>query len=314
MPDLGKVKQIDAREIWPNEALDFTPWLQKNIQFLADELDIDIDIIESEGEIGDYRVDLVGKDLNTGRPLIIENQLGPTDHDHLGKFLTYASGKDVGVAIWVATAFRDEHLQTLEWLNTISSENQHFFGVEITVLKIGESKPAPKFNVVVKPSDWIKLQRAQSRKLTEREKAYEEFFTELISKLRERIKGFTSAKKGQPAGWYHFSAGKSGFEYSVAFTKDSRFRVGLYIGSPEYELNKRAFDTFFADKDVIEKGIGTPLSWERLDDKKASRISVEMKGNITDSETKRTELQDWAIEMLRAFITLFRTRIKQVKK
>ncbi|WP_049757146.1 hypothetical protein [Ammonifex degensii] len=114
MKQLGRLEKIDPREVWPNEAWDFTPWLRDNIQELSEALGLDLEIVETEDVVGDFWVDMVGKDVGSGRPVVIENQLGPTDHDHLGKLLTYAAGKDAGVVIWVATDFRDEHRQALE--------------------------------------------------------------------------------------------------------------------------------------------------------------------------------------------------------
>jgi hypothetical protein len=146
MPKLGTLEKVDPRTIWPDEASGFTPWLVENIRLLSDAIGMDLEVDESEAAVGGFRVDIVCKDLATGRPVVIENMLGPTDHDHLGKLLTYAAGWGARAAILVGTEFRDEHLKALEWLNELSGEEHLFFAVRAGVVKIGDSLPAPEFD------------------------------------------------------------------------------------------------------------------------------------------------------------------------
>src|SRR5512137_367401 len=138
MNDFGEIKPVDIREIWPNEATDFTPWLVENIDRLGQALGMEIEVQEREADVGDFSLDIMAKDLGTGRTVVIENQLTETDHDHLGKLLTYAGGFDAGVLVWIAKELRDEHRRALEWLN---EHDVHSFGVVIEVLRIDDSKP-----------------------------------------------------------------------------------------------------------------------------------------------------------------------------
>ncbi len=117
MKDFGEIKLVDIRDIWPNEATDFTPWLVDNIDRLGQALGMEIEVQEREADVGDFSLDIMAKDLGTGRTVVIENQLTETDHDHLGKLLTYAGGFDAGVLVWIAKKLRDEHRKALEWLN-----------------------------------------------------------------------------------------------------------------------------------------------------------------------------------------------------
>ncbi len=311
MDKLGKIKRIKPRDIWTNEAQDFTPWLQKNIRLLADKIGIELDITESEGEVGSFRVDLVGKVLGTGRPVIIENQLGSTDHDHLGKLLTYAAGRDARVIIWIATNFHDKHIQALKWLNDISGEDQGFFGVQLEVIKVDDSRPAPIFDIVVQPSEWVKQQRQISRQRTPKQIAYQSFFNALISQVKQQHPGITSATKGLPQNWYEFPTGRSGFLYVVYFAKDSRFRVELYITTGDRELNKRAFEHFQREKENIEEEICSKLEWEKLEERRASRIALYERGSIEDPPERLKELQDWAVEKIGLFNQVFRERIRR---
>lgn len=307
MKQLGRLEKINPREIWPDEARDFTPWLRDNIQALSEALGLDLEIIETEGVVGDFWVDMVGKDLGSGRPVVIENQLGSTDHDHLGKLLTYAAGKDTGVAIWVATEFRDEHRQALEWLNSISIEDRLFFGVQVEVFKIGDSLPAPNFDVVVQPSGWVKQQRHSV--LSPKQEAYQLFFTELLEKLKKKYPGITAAKKGLPQNWLAIAAGRSGFEFGAAFVQNGRFRVELYIHG---KYSTHAFDFLREKREEIEEEFGQPLSWEELP--RGRRVGLYTSGSIEQPPESLSRLQDWAVEMLGQFNKVFRPRILAMPK
>ena len=168
-------REKDLRSVWEHEANDFTPWLQDHIDLLGEALGLDIEVEGREGEVGGFSVDLYGKETGTGRTVIIENQLDQSNHDHLGKLLTYAGGRDARIAVWVAPTIRDEHLETIHWLNSQTGEGTDFFAVEIELFRIGKSKLAPHFNVVARP-------RAN---LTRQPTAYYEFHADLLRLLKE---------------------------------------------------------------------------------------------------------------------------------
>ena len=117
MPEFGELKPVDIRELWPNEAHHFTPWLADNIERLGEAVGMDLEILAREAEVGDFSLDLLAKDLGSGRNVVIENQFGATDHDHLGKLLTYAAGVDAVAVIWLTETVREEHREAIEWLN-----------------------------------------------------------------------------------------------------------------------------------------------------------------------------------------------------
>lgn len=161
--NLGKLEEVqDLRSVWPNEAKDFTPWLSSNIGRLGETLGIDIDVEETESAVGDFNVDIFAVDADTGKKIIIENQLEATDHDHLGKLITYASGKAAGLVIWVVKKARDEHKAAIEWLNNHTTEDIGFILCEIKLYRIGDSAIAPSFVVIEKPNDWAKEMKQQA--------------------------------------------------------------------------------------------------------------------------------------------------------
>ena len=304
MRQLGKLEKVEAKEIWPREASDFTPWLKENISYLSEAIGLDIEITESEGSVGSFSVDLVGQDLGSGRTIVIENQLTSTDHTHLGQLLTYAAGRKAGVAIWITSEFRDEHRMVLEWLNTMSDGQQGFFGVQIRAYKIGNSPPAPHFEVVARPNEWVRPPPPPSDK----SRAYQQFFAELLDDIKQAYPTLTSAKRIYPTSWISLPIGRTGFSNGISFAQGSRLRAEIYIN---WQFRK-AFYLLRDMRDEIEKEIGEELNWEELP--KDTRIAIYTEGSILDPPERLIELREWAIEKVGQFDKSFRHRIAALPK
>lgn len=310
----GKITKLNLREVWAKEASDFTPWLAENITALGEALGIELELQSREAAVGDFSLDLLAKDLGSGRTVIIENQLTQTDHDHLGKLLTYAAGFSASTVIWVAETIRDEHRQSLEWLNQRTDEETHFFGVVIEVFKIDDSKPAYSFNPVVFPNEWQKSKKREATtNVSSKGEAYRNYFQSLIDELRENHR-FTNAKIGQPQNWYTFSSGFSNIPIGAVFAMGEKTRVELYIDVQDGEKNKAIFDKLHEQKDLIQKEYGSTLEWERLDDKRASRIAIYRDGSIESSEEVLSEIKQWHIENLLKFKKTFAFFLKNTIK
>ena len=169
---LGRLEKVELRDFFKDEAKDFTPWLaeENNLELLGETLGLDIELEDTEVRIGKFSADIVGLDMSSNKTIIIENQLEKTNHDHLGKIITYGAGKDAGIVIWICKKIQQEHRKGLDYLNDISTEDYSFFGIEMELWKIGESEPAPKFNIVVSPNEWsksVKSATSTSRTLTD---------------------------------------------------------------------------------------------------------------------------------------------------
>lgn len=287
---LGKLKKVDLRSIWNNEAKDFSTWLSKeeNLFSLGEEIGIDLSLIETEASVGRYSVDILAEEENTGRKIIIENQLEITDHDHLGKIITYASGYDAEIILWIVKDVRDEHKQAIDWLNDHTDEKINLFIIKIELWKIGESPVAPKFQVISKPNDWAKALRGSSKSnLTETKLLQLDFwnrFKEYSLNQNTKLK----LRKAYPQHWYDISIGISKAHISlIADTQNNFVRCELYI--PD---SKELFHKLFENKENIESELNENLEWYELPEKKASRIVLVREAIIPD-ETKWEEYFNW---------------------
>lgn len=308
---LGKLEKVDIREIWEHEALSFTPWLASpdNLTLLGDALGVEFNTenIKTEVGVGDFSADILTTDYS-GRTIIIENQLECTDHDHLGKCITYAAGVGAEMIIWIARNIRDEHRQAIEWLNLNSSDKINFFLVELEAYKIGDSKPAPHFAVIESPNEWTKVIRGQNNgnnSISEVKLKQQRFFEMVRDYGLEHSKKVPSWQKPQPQHWYTISYGTTAHFNVLANTRESCIYIELYIdgGKDSEAQNRRVFDNIYKDKDKIESGIGE-LVWHDKEDARMKLVRYRIDKDPTD-EKDAEEALPIVIEKLDQFISIF---------
>ena len=275
---LGRIKQVALREIWKHEAINFTNWLAmpENLDLLSDEIDIDLSLIGTEYNVGRFNVDIYAEEPNTNKKVIIENQLERTDHDHLGKLITYASGLGAEIIIWLVKEVLEEHEQAIDWLNENTDEKINFFAIKMEVWKIADSPPAPKFHVISKPNNWTKSvkQSIQKGALTELNQLQLKFWEQFKLYVEENNIGL-KLRKPFPQHWYDLSVGRSDFH------------IGLTVNSQKKELgceayisdSKETYFTFFENKEEVDSKIDG-LEWMELPTKKASRVKKVFKGDL----------------------------------
>ncbi len=312
MEKFGVLVREDPRKVWESEPARFTPWLAAHLDLLGSELGFDLERRQTEAPVGDFSLDILARDVGSERLVIIENQLTATDHDHLGKLLTYASGYDARVVIWVAPEFREEHRQALDWLNQHTDTETQFFGVIIEVLRIDDSLPAPHFRLIAVPNEWRKRKVGTTdQDASERERAYKGFFQLLIDELRDKHH-FTSARIAQPQNWYAFSSGNSSIYFYASFAQAGRCRAEIRIETGDKSENKRLYDAVCAEKGAIETEFGEPLTWERLDDRQASRIAVYRPGKIDLGAAELEQLRGWFVDRLLRLKQVYQSRIEKL--
>ena len=310
---LGRLEFINPRDVWPDEARHFTPWLLDNADYLEQVLGIDIELERSEHPVGPFSLDLFGRDITNGCKLIIENQLEITDHRHLGQLLTYAAGTDGLTIVWVAPAFRDEHRDALDYLNKISVGEARFFGVKLRVAVIGDSDPAPDLELVSQPSDWraqVKTQRtsAESRsdgELSESRHAYLSFWTQYLERLHAQHPGITNVRTPPAKNWLTLNYARR-LNITGAFVSTGEVRCELYIDTGSEEVNHQLFDALEQHRGEIEQMVGSELLWDRLEGRRSCRISLAKPGRAIDDDiTPHLEwLMDSHLKFRAAFFPL----------
>ena len=306
---LGRLNEVDVRELWKHEQYDFSNWLalEENIALLNDTLGLSLIDVDKEVYVGAYRCDLVARDEITGVKVIIENQLEASNHDHLGKIITYASGLDASVVVWVVTRAREEHRSAIEWLNNNTGSNLNFFLLEIHAYRIGDSLAAPKFEVIEKPNDFIKYAKGikTTNEITKTQAeclAFWMMFNDVLDAQNNPI----NPTKATIDHWRNVAIGSSEACVSINLVnKDNCVVVDVYIFD-----NKDLFDGLYSQREEIEHALGYSLDWQRIDDKKASRIKYTIFGlNFNDHSNYRA-LMDEIINRATQMREVFSMRVK----
>ncbi len=283
--DIGKLARVPLREVWKHEAYDFSQWLQENSEVLAEVLDVNLANVDREQAAGSFSVDLVAEDEGGGT-IVIENQLEKSDHDHLGKLLTYAVAHSARAAVWIVSEPRPEHVAVIAWLNESSSSD--FYLLKVEAVRIGESPPAPLLTVIVGPSEEAKAVGHQKKELAERYNIRHAWWARLVAMPEAKLHSHITPGSYE---WIGVSSGIRGLNLNYVVTQD-RCGAELYIdrGKDSVTENKAIFDKLSGFRDDIEKVIPEAVSWQRLDSRRASRIRIDLDGGYRRPEDQWGEI------------------------
>ena len=316
MVEMGTIEQVDLREVWPHEAADFTPWLADNMERLGAALGMDLELQSSEAPVGPFALDILAHDLGSDRPVIIENQLEATNHDHLGKLLTYAAGYDAYAAVWLVRDFRDEHRQALDWLNQRTGEDTAFFGVVVEVVRIDGSRLAPQFRVVARPNEWHRhIANARKAQSARQGAQYRAFWRRFEVLAQER--GFVSAYRPGP-NWYHrFATDCPSVRWAVG-CPPSGFYAGVHIdaGAGNDESSQQIYRSWHADREQIEteltelSEVREPLEW-RPHPHRGYTVLVNWPGSIGDV-AEYPHIMQAMVERLVKFREVFTPHLREL--
>jgi len=306
---IARLTRIPLREVWSHEAHDFTRWLAENLDYLEEVTGLRLTLVEREATTGDFAVDILAEDAE-GNLVVIENQLDRTDHDHLGKLLTYMSNHGAKTAIWITSQPRPEHEKAVHWLNETLPVDMAFYLIRIEAVRINESAPAPLFSVVVGPSPESRQIGAQRKELAERHLLRQEFWKQLLEKARQRTPLHARISFSKE-NWISAGAGKSGLNWTYVILMDHA-RVELYINTQDAERNQAIFNALAQHKEAVEQAFGRPLDWQPLEGKRAARICyyIHDRGGLRNRD-RWDELQD---AMIDAMIRLEKSLKPYIKK
>ncbi len=313
---LSRLEEVELKDFWKHEEYDFTPWLSEdeNIALLGETIGMDLEVQETEKNVGPYRADILCKDTSNGEFVVIENQLEATDHKHLGQVITYGTGLNASTCIWIARSFTEEHRAAIDWLNSITGDDHNFFAIEIKLYKIGDSPLAPIFNVVAKPNDWSKSVKkgVESSPRTDTEKQQEEFWTGFAEYVTTKQTRRFRTQKPQAQHWSNISIGSSAI--NLALTVDSRLKVikiWLQIKGDNRKahfeaLQNKLFDT---SKAILVDG---ELTWDEKEDRKQCCVELKTNGDFKDKSDWDRQFQ-WFFNNVINFIDVFQANVKGMR-
>lgn len=310
---LGTLEKVELREVWQKEDRDFTPWLvlDENIQRLSEKIGINLEVQSQEQDVGPFRADILCLDLNDGHHVLIENQLEKTDHVHLGQLMTYAAGLDAATIIWIASKFTEEHRAALDWLNRITDETFRFFGIEIELSRIGDSLPAPEFNVVSKPNDWSKNVKRTTANIGLNDAGIlRQEFWQAFKNLMEDQKSFLKVGKPNHRLYSNISIGKSGIHLTANIrVKEKQLNTYLWLDGNKHKEN---FDKLYSNgfKRSVEI-IGNEIIWDRNDANNSSTVAVSCNADYANKEDWERQFS-WFKENLEKFANFFKPEIRNV--
>ncbi len=307
---LGILRPVDARTMWPHEAADFTPWLAhpENIQRLGDAIGLELEVEHTEVAVGPFAADILARETAAGTYVVIENQLNRTDHDHLGKSLTYAAALGAKTVVWVATQFTDEHRKTLDWLNDNSIEDLSFFGVQVELWAIDESKPAVRFNVVSRPTELLRSAKvAANAELTPTRRLQLEWWTAFRDALMV-AKAIPSAQSPRGQYWYNIALGKTGYHLSATANVDEGV-IGVRVYMMHRYGGDVALSQLLESRAEIEQAVGEMLTWNPNPEASDKVIVLNRKADIRIKDQWPGHLS-WMVDAVVRLRKVFAPRIK----
>lgn len=307
---IGKLERVPLRQVWEHEAYDFTQWLQDHIEVLNEALGLTLVNVDREQAAGTFSIDLVAEDEGGGK-VIIENQLEKSNHDHLGKLITYLVSMGAKAAIWIVSEPRPEHVAAITWLN--ESNSAQFYMLKVEAVRIGDSLPAALFTQIVGPSEESRSVGQAKKEFAERYEIRHRWWTQLIERSIKFTKLHAHITPGEYT-WIGTSSGIRGLNLNYVVTQDD-CSVELYIdrGKDAQAENESIFDQLAAHQAQIEQAFGSVLSWQRLDGKRACRIRFTLAGGYRSPEERWPELQDLVAQAMERLDRAIKPHLKQLR-
>ena len=305
------IEQLEVRTKWQHEAHDFTPWLARNLDVLGKELGMKLEFVQQEKPVGPLSLDILAREVQTGVMVAIENQLEWTDTGHLGQLLTYATGCNAHIAIWIATEFRYEYAKALHRLNEWTNEGIRFYGVKVELIGTsGDSSPEPRFWKVVYPGGWDKdVTLPPVPPMPPHVQMHHDFYRPLIDELIRADLADKAVYHYSHTGRFFPSRLSEGVGYAVSLEGRNDAWVTLHIQTESNELTKWIFDELENRREDIESRIDADPSlewhWRRHDRNTFSSISIRRDGSIDDPPEVLERTRTWMLDLLPKFKEVF---------
>lgn len=311
---IGKRRRVDIKNIWKRE-VDFSNWLasQDGLDLIEQDLGIRIVDARREARMGDFPCDIVGHlAQDEDHVIVVENQYGKTNHDHLGKLLTYASVHKAMTGIWIAEHASDDHRQVIDWLNQNTPPTVALYLAELTAHQIGESAAAPQLDIVCQPNMTVKITHADQSDAEKARRAWRiQYWEDIQAEVRKARPPFNLQKPG-PDHWSSISIGRSGFNMNMLLTPQKQ-TIGVEIYIDPQGWAKQAFFDLFAQKEQVEQDLGFALNWREIPEKRCSRVLLEVPID-PKSDSNRKAVCEWFADMTPKMYRAFRDRVVALRQ
>jgi Domain of unknown function (DUF4268) len=294
--ELGALKTLTLKQVWKHEEKEFTPWLvlEEGLAALSEAVGIELEVVKTEVPVGPFFADILAKDEN-GAYVVIENQFGKTDHDHLGKLFTYGATLGATTVIWIAERFTDEHRKAIDWLNERTTDDLLIYAVQPEVIQIDGSRPAIRFNVVCEPNEVVR--EANAVKHTGELSAAKQLQFKFWTQFRDRWLakgGVSSAQAAKPRYWYNIPLGRTGIHLSnTVNTWENKIGIRVYLKAI---VADRALAQLEAERSAIEQEIGAQLVWNPSPENQDRIIALFREVDLNDRDRWPGYL-DWMVDM-----------------
>ena len=298
-------EKVKIRDHWPKEADDFTPWMvnEGGLDILADALGLKLDSAEHEVKVGSFRADILCKDTADDSNVVIENQYENSDHAHIGKLLTYSADSEAHTVIWIAEKFRVKHRKVLNHLNEITDERFRYFAVKVSLWRIGDSKPAPRFDIVCKPSGWEqRTQNFDIENLSDTEKLRIDYWNALQDYMNNKGSHVKFRKVASTS--YLDCSRRDGFGIS-AHLVPTRNEIGVSLYMVTEDSIER-FDLIERQREEIENELEETLEWTK------NRVYLPKKDTDPRDKADWENQHEWLMSKLELFDKVFRPRIREI--
>lgn len=311
--ELGKKESFNLKKYFKNEPNHFTPWLAENLDEISKEINVKLINPSTEQSSENFKVDIEAE-LEDGSKVVIENQFGSSDHDHLGKIITYRTAHNAKVAIWIVEEARQEHIDSINWLNE-TDNGCDFYLLEAKLIKIGDSLLALDVNKVASPSNEIrergKIRSKDARRFGMREKFWEVLLNEFKNDHSSTI---FKNKTATGRNYINSPTGVSGINWSLMITQ-TYVTCRIYIdgGKGSDADNREILNKLKKSRDNIEKSFGEKLEWNESDGNRATSICYQLPGGWGDSEEKWSEFAKNIHETTKRFISALKGPISKLK-
>ena len=247
--DLGDYQKVPVNQLWHNVE-EFTPWLEKNIEYLNDALEFALIPIDHETEDTGYSADLLAED-KFGNKVIVETQFGKTDSEILEKLIKSLAYYDAKKAIWIAEDTEPVHEIMISWLNENTLDDVYFYLVKLEIFRIGNSPPTPILMKVTGPSPILKRMRIATTKLNHVERQRIGFWEKLIEKIYSNFPAHANMTPLRTS-WIFSPTAKKGLRY-VYIIHNNSAEIKLYFDHPNQELNQKRFKELESKQEEINK-------------------------------------------------------------